>query len=184
MTEFEFTSVDVTQKLNGDYELKLIIPKRFKIYLLDFLQTMQSNKKQMIARLLQKTNKRSLDANAYLWVICSKIADALNSTKEEIYMESVRKKGRFEIVPVRDDVLEFWIGAWKEKGLGWHSEVFAKAKKDGYTNTINYYGSSVYDTKSMSLLIDYIVSEAKELGIETLSPEELERMKGEWGNGN
>lgn len=42
-------------------------------------------------------------------------------------------------------------------------------------------GSSEYDTVEMSHFIDRIVEEAKELGIETATPDELERMKQEWG---
>lgn len=45
--------------------------------------------------------------------------------------------------------------------------------------TVNFYrikGSSQYNTREMSRLIDGLVSECKECGIETLTPEELERM--------
>ena len=41
-------------------------------------------------------------------------------------------------------------------------------------------GSSEYDTKEMSHFIDGIVAEAKELGIETLPPDELESMMKAW----
>ena len=46
-----------------------------------------------------------------------------------------------------------------------------------------YYGSSTFDTKEMSVFIDGIVRECKELGIETMTPAELERMKSQWQNG-
>ena len=46
-----------------------------------------------------------------------------------------------------------------------------------------YYGSSQYNTKQMSRLIDMVVEGAKELGIETLTPEELARIKEEWHGG-
>lgn len=174
-------NIDARLTLNGDYELILTVPRKEEKTVFKLVEEFKSKSgKTWEANIGVKRKKRSLDANSYLWVICSKIADVLKSTKEEIYMEAVRKKGMFEIVPIHDNALEFWINAWKSKGLGWHSEVFAKAKTDGYTNTINYYGSSVYDSKTMSVLIDYIVGEAKELGIETLPFEELERMKGEW----
>lgn len=47
-----------------------------------------------------------------------------------------------------------------------------------------YFGSSTYDSKEMATLIDGVVREAKELGIETLPPDELLRMKQEWDIGN
>jgi len=37
-------------------------------------------------------------------------------------------------------------------------------------------GSSAYDTQEMSVLIEGLVSECKELGIETLPPDEIKRM--------
>ena len=44
-----------------------------------------------------------------------------------------------------------------------------------------YRGSSTYDSKEMSLLIEGTVSDAKDLGIETIPPDELERMMLMWG---
>ncbi|MDD7129839.1 MAG: hypothetical protein PUH91_13700 [Prevotella sp.] len=43
-----------------------------------------------------------------------------------------------------------------------------------------YYGSSTFDSKEMSVFIDGIVSECKELGIETMTPRDLEVMKTAW----
>jgi hypothetical protein len=70
--------------------------------------------------------------------------------------------------------------AWEQNGLGWQTEAMA-SKINGCTNVILYYGSSTYDTKQMSLLVDQLVCEAKELGIETLPPDELRRLTGENG---
>jgi hypothetical protein len=44
-----------------------------------------------------------------------------------------------------------------------------------------YYGSSTYNTKQMSRLIDAIVEDCKEMDIETLTPRELDAMKSRWG---
>ena len=43
-----------------------------------------------------------------------------------------------------------------------------------------YMGSSEMDTKQMSILIDGIVQEAKQLDIETMKPAELSKLKEEW----
>lgn len=45
-----------------------------------------------------------------------------------------------------------------------------------------YFGSSTYDTKQMSVLIDGVVSECQELGIETLPPDEIQDLKNRWGS--
>jgi len=70
---------------------------------------------------------------------------------------------------------------WSSKGLGWFAEVLDDSKLPGYKKIIAYYGSSVYDTREMSILIDEIVSQAKELNIETLPPDEVESLKALWG---
>lgn len=123
--------------------------------------------------------KRSLDANAYCWVLLQKIADKLNSSKEEIYRRIIKEKGTFEIIPIKNEAINTFINAWQEHGIGWICET-TKSKLDGYTNVIAYYGSSTYDTKQMAYFIDYIVEEAKELEIETMTPNELESLKNSW----
>ena len=124
----------------------------------------------------QFRQKRSLDANSYCWVLSQKIAEAIGNTKEYVYKWAIRQVGQFEIVPIRDDVVEKWIEAWESKGLGWQAEVMGKSKLEGYTNIINYFGSSVYNTKEMALLIEELVYQAKELGIDTISEEEKQAL--------
>ena len=134
----------------------------------------------------QYRQHRSLDSNAYLWILCQKIAEVVRSTtKEEVYKRAIRDVGQFEILPIRNDAVDSFIYRWgrkdKDKGLGWFAEVVGKSKLPGYTNVIAYFGSSCYNQQEMSILIDYIVVECKELDIETLPPAELARMKEEWG---
>lgn len=129
-------------------------------------------------------NKRSLDANAYCFVLCQKIAEKVGNTKEYVYRQAIKNVGQFEIVPIRNDALEKWMNAWNSKGLGWISEVFSESKIEGYTNTINYYGSSVYDTKEMALLINEIVEQAKELDIDTVTESEKQSLIENWKGDN
>lgn len=129
-------------------------------------------------------NKRSLDANAYCFVLCQKIAEKVGNTKEYVYRQAIKNVGQFEIVPIRNDALEKWMNAWNSKGLGWISEVFSESKIEGYTNTINYYGSSVYDSKEMALLINEIVEQAKELDIDTITESEKQSLIENWKGDN
>lgn len=121
--------------------------------------------------------KRSLDANGYCWVLCKKIADKLHITKEEIYKKNIKEVGKYEVIPIKNEAIETFVNAWTGKGIGWICEILSKSKIDGYTNLIAYYGSSIYDSKEMSLLLDGIVQEAQNLGIETLTPDELANLK-------
>lgn len=66
--------------------------------------------------------KRSLDSNAYAWVLLGKIQDKLHIPKEEIYKDLIRNIGSYEIVPVRDEAVEKFRQAWSKNGLGWITE--------------------------------------------------------------
>uniref|UniRef100_UPI00402AE40A hypothetical protein n=1 Tax=[Ruminococcus] torques TaxID=33039 RepID=UPI00402AE40A len=137
--------------------------------------------KEYNVEIKQYRKKRSLDANAYLWTLCDKISRVIpDTTKEDVYRNAIHDVGVFEIVPIKDEAVERWMDNWKVKGLGWIAEVLHPAKTDGYTLVINYYGSSTYNAKEMSRLIDNVVMTAKECGVETLTPDELEQMKAAW----
>lgn len=124
--------------------------------------------------------KRSLDANAYAWVLIGKIAEKTRITREDVYRHAIwNVGGGSETVCVKDAAVPRLIDGWRHNGLGWFTDTF-KSKIDGCTNVTLYYGSSAYDTKQMSDLIDGLVAEAKELGIETLTPEQLAAMSAEW----
>lgn len=121
--------------------------------------------------------KRSLDSNAYAWVLMQKIAEAVNSDKWSIYLECLKKYSRsFSHVIVKPEAVE------KMKELYRTCVDLGEISVNGTTGhqLQVYYGSSTFNTKEMSVFIDGIVSECKELGIETLSEAELERMKAQW----
>lgn len=125
-------------------------------------------------------NKRSLDANAYMWVLISKLEEKLNISKDIIYKDAIKNIGVYEVIPVKNEAVERFIEAWTKNGLGWVCET-TKSKLEGYTNILAYYGSSTYNTAEMSRLIDFVVQECKQLNIETMTPEQLNILKEEWG---
>jgi hypothetical protein len=114
--------------------------------------------------------KRSLDANAYAWLLIGKIADVLREDKEAVYVNMLKHYGQSVIVTVANEV--------DVKSYFKYYETLFVGEK--YTEYMVMKGSSEYDTKEMSILIDGIVQEAKELDIETETPENLERMKSLW----
>ena len=125
-------------------------------------------------------NKRSLDANAYCWVLCEKLAIKMDITKEEVYKQEIMMVGKSVIVPIKNEEVEYFKSAWENKGLGYICESLGNSKIAGYENLRLYYGSSSYNTKDMSRLIDSIVEDCKLQGIETATPEELARLKEAW----
>ena len=126
--------------------------------------------------------KRSLNANNYAWVLMQKIADKIGSTKEEVYRKYIKEKGIFKTITIDNQAASTFIHLWNNNGIGWLCEVLNKGNTT--TDLIAYYGSSSYNTKQMSVFVDYIVEEAKELGIETLPPDELNRLKSLWNVSN
>lgn len=140
-----------------------------------YLATLDPECKYYMPDLISTKNK-SEHQNAYLWTLCQRIAEKIHSTKEEIYREAVRKKGAFTFILVVDDALDKFLESWNSKGLGWHAEPTDTSKVNGATKCICYYGTSVYTKDEERMLIDYVVDEAKELGIETLTEDELKRM--------
>ena len=146
-----------------------------------FLSDFQANPQEWILSVSKRRKKRSLDANAYLWVLCDKIADKLKSTKEEIYQKAIREVGVFQLLLVEDKAADELIKKWNASGLGNFAEIAYKSRKNPECSAvIVYFGSSSYDTKEMSRVIDYIVEEAKGLGIDVSTPDDIERMKSLW----
>lgn len=127
--------------------------------------------------------KRSLDSNAYAWVLMDRIADKTNTTKENVYREIIKRVGVFEILPIKDVAVESFVKRWQSKGLGWVCDNLGSSPKlKGYTKIVAYYGTSTYDTKEMSRFLDEVISEAKELGISTLDEKDLESLINTWCN--
>lgn len=118
--------------------------------------------------------KRSLNANAYAWTLIGKIADVLRADKEKVYLEMLKRYGQSEIVSVKSSI--------DITGYFKYYESCGETTLNGtdFTHYKVYKGSSEYDTREMSILIDGIVSEAKELNIETLTPEQLSKLKSLW----
>ena len=139
------------------------------------LTDMQGDLSLTVSRFVKK---RSLDANAYAWVLMGKIASVLKTSKEEVYEEALRRYGVSE---TDEDGRSIEIQV--DRSVDAHLLPGHWYRVDDLGNRVIYMmlkGSSEYTTKEMSVFIDGLVSEAKELHIETLPPDELERMMKAW----
>lgn len=114
--------------------------------------------------------KRSLSANAYAWALINKIADAQRMSKEDVYLQMLKDYGQSEFVSVLSNI--------DVKGYFKYYEEYGKGHVEGreFTHYKVYKGSSEFDSKEMAVLIDGIIQEARQLGIETITPAEKERM--------
>ena len=118
--------------------------------------------------------KRSLNANAYAWVLITKIADVLRADKEQTYLMLLKRYGQSEIVSVLSDI--------DVSGYFKYYEPIATATLQGkeFTHYKIFKGTSEYNSKEMAIFIDGIVSECKEMDIETIPEAEIERLKTMW----
>ena len=125
--------------------------------------------------------KRSLDANAYAWVLIGKLAEAMRIAPVEVYRQTIQNiGGNYEIMPIKMEAAAHFMRIWEAKGLGWPCVDMGPSRIPGYRNLRAYYGSSTYDTRQMSALIDNLVQDCKALDIETMTPEKLALLKEAW----
>lgn len=124
--------------------------------------------------------KRSLDANAYAWVLINKIAAAVGRERIEVYRDAVsRLGGNVEVVCVKETAVNKLVEGWRHNGLGWLTEVFP-SKIKGCKNVSLIYGSSVFDVHQMSDFLDRLIQDAKALDIETRPKDEVDALLNAW----
>ena len=149
----------------------------------DFAETYDKLKDEKVFVEIKKaTNKRSKDANAMCWAMCKDIGNALRPPmpKEEVYRKAIREVGEYEPLPIREDAVETFQKRWATKGTGWFAEIVDDSKLKGYKLVFAYYGSSTYNTATMSRLIDYLVDDAKQMGLPIPASKEQEEMLNAW----
>lgn len=121
--------------------------------------------------------KRSLAANNYAWVLITRIAESMTppQDKNAVYLEMLKRYGQAEFVSVLSGI--------NIQGFFKYYEEYGKGHVEGreFTHYKIYKGSSEFDAREMNILLDGIIQEAKELGIETITPQEKERMIKQMG---
>lgn len=172
--EVLFTKGKVTRELNGNFNIIIEVPKESN---LSTVIEVLSDEKLKVARIDHKRNKRSLDANSALWKMLSMMADKLQTTKDELYLQMLDKYGVFTFVVVKPKVVERVKQEWKTvREIG---EVTINGQTGIQLQC--FFGSHAYDSKEFSVLLEGVIQEAKELGIDFISKEDQARMINEWG---
>lgn len=180
--KFNFTKAEWLIDYKGIW-ITLQVPFELKQQIQEFIINLKADEKTYTANIEPLKKKRSLDANGYLWILLRAMAEKLRTTDKEIYKEMIRRVGQVVIVPIKDEAVETYIRHWEGNGEGWQVDNLGACKNTkGYSNLKCFYGSSVYDSREFSILLDEVITEAKELGLQTETPEEIERMKAEFKN--
>lgn len=138
---------------------------------LQIIQWLYEQDKDKQFTIKEYKEKRSLNANNYYWQLVNQIANKLHTSKEEVHERIIKRYSQSEYISVLEDVnISGYVRYWEEKNTFTHN-----GRK--FKSYLVFKGSSEMDSKEMSLLIDGIVSEAKEMGIETLTPSELAKLE-------
>lgn len=123
----------------------------------------------------QYRERRSLNANNYAWELITKLAESQGMSKEKMYLFMLKDYGQSAMISVYSDIdiTGYGIKYYEEAG---QSTLNGK----DFTHYKVYKGSSEFDTKEMSIFIDGIVHECKNLGIETMTPNQILELEEAW----
>lgn len=143
----------------------------------DFRQTYDRLKDADLEVAFEKwSDDRSLKSNAYLWALIGKIANALRESKEVIYLDMLKSYGQGGAVSVEEK-----FAADFERTYKYHEFLGSSMLNGKLFNHYRFWvGSSEYNRSEFAILLDGVVNEAKNLGIEVKSPEEIESIMKEW----
>lgn len=120
--------------------------------------------------------KRSLDANGLLWVCLGEIASALRADKWDIYLQMLKRYGQYTYICVKPKMVDAVKSQWRE------CEVVGKVNINGQeaVQMLVYFGSSTYNTQEFSVLLDGVISEMKEIGLQPPPSQEMRRALEQW----
>ena len=125
-------------------------------------------------KIVKHRKKRSNNANSYLWELCTQIGNAMNLSKNEVYLQMLKDYGQSMLIPVKKGS--------KPNGFIKYYEFECSSQLNGKEADWYkiYKGSSEYDIYEMNILLNGVVQEAKNLGIKTKEDLEIERLIEEW----
>lgn len=133
--------------------------------------------KELEVTIKKFVENRTLKANAYLWALITEIGNALRESKEEIYLDMLKSYGQGGAVSVLEKYEDKFKKSYK------YNEYLGETELNGkvFKHYRFWVGSSEYNKDEFSVLLDGVVNEAKNLGIETKSKEEIESILRSYG---
>lgn len=176
-------SIGTLQDISIDYKtnkpkITLLLDQRQSI------SSLEEIKDDKLSIEIKKYRKpRSLDANKYFWKLLQEVCEYKDIDIIEDYRRRVKELGIFRQFKIMTQDVKTFEKVWTDRGIAWFCEI---ADTDYIGDTefkiINaYYGSSSYNTKQMSRLIDNLVQDCKAVGIETKTPAEIKSLLESWG---
>lgn len=127
--------------------------------------------KEKLYEIKEYKEKRSLSQNAYCWKLITEIANKISKSKEEVYLEMLKAYGQSEVISMLSTIEpKGFFKYYEEIGTG-------IVNNKEFTHYKIFKGSSEYDSKEMSIFIDGVIQECTQLGIPTLTDEEIKSMR-------
>ena len=148
---------------------------------LDIVEELKNEDKLNIE--LKKYRKhRSLDANAYFWKLLTELCELAEIDTVEEYKRRIKELGIFRQFKIEKDNIKTFEKMWTAQGIAWFCEIADTTYiEDTEFKIINaYYGSSSFNSKQMSRLIDGVVQDCKVYGIETKPQAEIDSLLKDW----
>ena len=151
----------------------------------DALEGLRTSGKALTVQIDTLRQKRSLNANNYCWKLCQDIAEASSTsgaiiTREQVYRRNIKELFAPVVRPVPKSDLEFWLAMWRERGTGWLAEKLGASDLEGCVEVGFWAGSSTFDTKQMSRLIEGLIEDARALGLQILSEADKALLLENW----
>lgn len=127
-------------------------------------------------KLAKHREKRSKDANALLWVCITQLADALKLSKDEVYLQELKRYGKFVPITINKEAFETFKRSWREV------EVVGEFENYGITklSLLCYLGSHTYNTKEFSRLLEGVISDIQDIGLQPPTSQDMRRSLEEW----
>lgn len=130
---------------------------------------------------------RTLSQNAYYWQLLTKVAEKLHTSTAFQHNRLLRQHPRFDTIAgeIPTLLLKEREGIDEEIMEDEHNHLYPTTQllTNSAGTVFRYYrlmrGSKTFNTAEMSVLLDDLIADAQEAGIETLTPAELERIR-EW----
>ena len=164
---------------NNNYEITFAVDYQSKFAVKQIMNDLKDNNKELSVTVDYYKRHRTLDQNALMWALLTEFAYHLNGgrkggiTEEDLYIQMLQKYGQVKFILIKEEAVESLRNDFKDivvinKGLKYKGESYAEVK------CIIGSSNEIYDTKRMAELIDGILDEMAEAGVETANKRDLE----------
>lgn len=173
------TGLEISFTFEGRCKIALTLQEKPSMGFLEGITSTITSGKLLDVEVKPFRKKRSLDSNSYAWLLIGKIADKLNTSKDELYIEMLKRYGQREgkLISVVAEAVDIIYRATQN-----HCTEVGESELNGkvFKHLAILIGSSQYDTSQMSIFINGVISDAIELGIDTMTENEKNKMLAAW----